>query len=98
MNWPIQSIGDLAAGCDNIRAHRYGVIETADGELRAVHLRLWPKLLATPDLFPLGPRYHRRGEADRCLLYFNQPRRMSNFLALKYIVTTFGTSFRTFRA
>ena len=62
-----------------------------------MHLRPWPKLLATPELFPLGPRYHQRGEADRCLLYYNQPRRMSNFLALKYIVTTFGTSFRTFR-
>ena len=98
MNWPIETIGDLAAGCERIRAHRYGVIETAGGELQAVHLRPWPKLLAAPELLPLGPKYHQRGEADRCLLYYNQPRRMPNFLALKYIVTTFGTSFRTFRA
>ena len=36
--------------------------------------------------------------ADRCLLYYNQPRRMPNFLALKYVVSTSGTSYRTFRA
>lgn len=98
MIWPIETIADLAAGCERIRAHRYGVIETAGGELRSVHLRAWPKLLAAPELTPLGPKYHQRGEVDRCLLYYNQPRRMPNFLALKYIVTTFGTSFRTFRA
>src|SRR6476646_2662091 len=98
MTLPIETIGDLAAGCGRIRAHRYGVIETAGGQLLAIHLRPLPKLLAAPELLPLGPKYHQRGVADRCLLYYNQPRRMANFLALKYIVTTFGTSFRTFRA
>jgi hypothetical protein len=34
---------------------------------------------------------------DRCLLYYNQPRRFSNFLALKYIVSTHGTTYATFR-
>jgi hypothetical protein len=98
MNWPIKTISDLGAGCERIRAHCYGVIETASGELQAVHLRPWPKLLAAPEVLPLGPKYHRRGEADRCLLYYNQPRRMPNYLALKYIVSTHGTSYRTFRA
>jgi hypothetical protein len=98
MNWPFETIDDLAPGRERIRAYRYGVIETAGGELRAVYLRTWPKLLAMPELLPLGAKYHLRGEKDRCLLYFNQPRRMGNFLALKYIVTTVGTSFRTFRA
>ena len=91
-------ISDLDAGRDRIRAQRYGVIEIAGGQLLAIHLRPLPKLLAAPELLPLGPKYHQRGVADRCLLYYNQPRRMANFLALKYIVTTFGTSFRTFRA
>src|SRR6476660_10572712 len=98
MTWPIETIGDLAAGCERICAHRYGVIETAGGELRAVHLRPWPKLLAAPELLPLGAKYHQRGTADRCLLYYNQPRRMPNFLALKYVVSTTGTNYRTFRA
>ncbi len=98
MNWLSETVDDWATGCERIRRGRYGVIETASGQLRAVHLRAWPKLVAAPELLPLGPRYHARGEADRCLLYYNQPRRMPNFLALKYIVTTHGTSFRTFRA
>jgi len=32
------------------------------------------------------------------LLYYNQPWRMPNYLALRYVVTTTGTSYRTFRA
>src|SRR3954467_15503725 len=93
-----EAIYDLKLGRERIRAHRYGVIETAGGELRAVHLRPWPKFLAGPELLPLGPKYHQAGRADRCLLYYNQPRGMPNFLALKYIVSTIGTSYRTFRA
>src|SRR5437762_9728184 len=98
MNWPIETISDFGAGCDRIRARCYGVIETAGGELRAVHLRPWPKLIAAPEFLPLGSRYHSRGAADHCLLYYNQPRRMPNFLALKYVVSTLGTSYQTFRA
>lgn len=98
MRWPIETIFDFDSGLARIRLRRYGVIETVGGELRAVHLRPWPKLVAAPELLPLGPKYHQRGEIDRCLLYYNQPRRMPNFLALKYIVSTFGTSYQTFRA
>jgi hypothetical protein len=98
MRWWQETINDLNAGREAVRARRYGVIETAGGELRAIHLRPWPKLVSLPELLPLGPRYHCRGAADRCLLYYNQPRRMPNFLALKYVVSTAGTSYRTFRA
>ncbi len=97
MGWFNETITDFGAGRERIRARRYGVIESAGGELRAVHLRAWPKMFALPELLPLGPRYHGGGDADRCLLYYNQPRRMSNFLALKYVVTTLGTSYQTFR-
>jgi hypothetical protein len=98
MSWLIETVGDFEVGRERIRARRYGVIETVGGKLRAVHLRAWPKLVAAPELLPLGPRYHERGETDRCLLYYNQPRRMPNFVALKYIVSTFGTSYQTFRS
>jgi hypothetical protein len=98
MSWRIESISDFGGRRERIRARRYGVIETAAGELRAVHLRAWPKLLATPDLVPVGSRYHGRGSADCCLLYYNQPRAMPKFLALKYVVSTAGTSYQTFRA
>lgn len=93
-----ETITDFDAGRERIRARRWGVIETVGGVLRAVQLRPWPKLASLPEFLPLGPRYHARGTADRCLLYYNQPRRTPNFLALKYIVSTTGTSYRTFRA
>jgi hypothetical protein len=93
-----ETISDLDAGSGQIRARRYGVIETVGGELRAIHLRHWPKIVSLSELWPLGPRYHCRGAADRCLLYYNQPSRMPNFMALRYVVSTAGTSYRTFRA
>lgn len=81
-----------------IRNARYGAIETAGGKLQAVYVRRFPKLLALPELWPLTDRYHSRGEPDRCLLYFNQPRSCPNFLALRYVVSTRGTRYATFRA
>jgi hypothetical protein len=98
MHWRFETIADIDSGRESIRARRFGVIETAGGELRAIHLRPWPKLVSLSELLPLGPRYHCRGDADRCLLYYNQPWRMPNFLALKYVVSTTGTSYKTFRA
>jgi hypothetical protein len=92
------TIEDWRTGRDALMRRRYGVIETSAGQLVAVHLRPWPKLIAWPEIWPAGPTYHALGEADRCLLYYNQPRRFSNFLALKYIVSTRGTSYATFRA
>lgn len=98
MRWPTETITEFDADRERIRARQYGVIETVAGELAAIHLRPWPKLVSLREILPLGPRYHGRGAADRCLLYYNQPRRMPSFLALKYIVSTAGTSYRTFRA
>lgn len=86
------------AAIDALRRRRYGVIETACGQVVAIHLRPWPKLLSWPEIWPTGASYRARGDADRCLLYYNQPRGHSNFLALKYIVSTAGTSFPTLRA
>ena len=74
-----KTIRDLDAGRDLLRARSHGIIETVAGELRSVQLRPWPKLASLPELWPLGPRYHARGDADRCLLYFNQPRRCLTF-------------------
>lgn len=92
------TITDLQTGREALRRGRYGAIETAAGQLVAVHLRPWPKLLSWPEVWPVGPRYHAPGAADRCLLYYNQPRRFSNFLALKYVASTQGTTYATFLA
>jgi hypothetical protein len=96
-NW-FTTVTDWDAERERLRVRRYGVIETAGGELVAIHLRPWPKVISLPELWPVGAAYHARGAADRCLLYYNQPRRFSNFLALKYLVSTHGTSYATCRA
>ncbi len=93
-----ETITNLAAGRERLRTRRYGVIETRAGQLVAVYLRPWPKLLSLRELWPVGDRYHERGPADRCRLYYNQPRGSSNFLALKYVATTRGASYKTFLA
>jgi len=92
------TIDDPVAHRDLLARSRYGVIETSAGQLRGIVLRPWPKLLSWPEVWPVGRRFHGRGPVDRCRLYYNQPRRMPNYLALKYVVTTPGTRFATFRA
>ena len=91
------TVTDLDRQADLIRRGRYGIIEMAAARFVAVHLRPWPKLLALPDLIPVGHHYHRHGPPDHCLLYYNQPRRFPNYLALKYVVSAVGTSLATFR-
>jgi len=90
-----QTFSDWDAAHDAICSRRYGVIETSGGRFVTIHFRPWPKLLAWPEIWPVGPTYHARGKADRCLLYFNQPWRHPRFLALKYFVSTAGTSSAT---
>ena len=94
----LQTVDDLSAAQETLRTGRYGVIETSASRFVAVHLRPWPKLLAWPEFWPVGAAYHVRGQSDRCLLYYNQPRRHLNYLALKYVVTTTGAPFTTIRA
>jgi len=98
MAWPCETITEFDAARERLRTRRYGVIETVGGKLAAVHLRLWPKLVSLRELIPLDDRYHSRGRTDRCRLFYNQPWRIPNYLALKYIETTSGTSYATFRA
>ena len=76
-------------------ARRYGLIETSAGKFVAIHFRPWPKLLSWPEIWPVGRTYHVRGRADRCFLYYNQPLGHSRYLALKYLVSTAGTSAAT---
>jgi len=92
------TVSDLRLGADLLRRRRYGVIEVADERLVGVHLRPWPKLISIPESLWFGGRYHRRRQENRCLLYYNQPRGHSNFLALKYVLSGRGTSLATFRA
>jgi hypothetical protein len=93
-----ETVRDLHADHETIVRRRYGIIEVSRGSLVAVHLRPWPKLISWPEVWPTGGAHHARGEADRCWLYYNQPLGFANFLALKYIVSSAGSSYATFRA
>ena len=93
-----RTVEDWNSGQELLQSGRYGVIETSDTRLNAIHLRPLPKLFSWPEIWPVRASYHGRGQRDRCLLYYNQPRAHSSFLALKYVVTTPGTSYATFRA
>ncbi len=93
----IEVVTDFASQCETLRRRRYGVIDVRNGRLHRVVLRPLPKLVSWPDLTVLGGWQHRHRAGDRCLLYYNQPRRMSTFLALKYVVSYRDATLATFR-
>ena len=96
--WPsYETITDLRAGADSLVRRRYGVIEAAGGRFRRIVLRPFPTLVSGAHTVLLGGWLHRRREGDRCLLYFNQPRRFRNFLAVKYVVSSRGAGYSTYR-
>jgi len=84
---PFEVVRDFHAQTDVLRRRRYGVIEMRGGRLHQIVLRPLPKLVSWPDLTVLGAWQHRHRAGDRCWLYYNQPRGMSNFVALKYAVS-----------
>lgn len=92
-----ETVTDLSAQADVVRCRRYGVIEVEEGRFRQVRLRPLPKFYTPFDFFLRGEGYHRSRPGDRCLLYYNQPRSFSNFLALKYVVSTRDATLATFR-
>jgi len=94
----IETITDVASASERLRLARYGVIQAAAGECQWVQIRAWPQLLSWREIWPVGHRYHARGPSDRCRIYYNQPRRASSFIALKYLVSTRDTSYATVKA
>ncbi|MDZ4657358.1 MAG: hypothetical protein SH868_07230 [Bythopirellula sp.] len=95
---PCRTEEEWLAALPAIRDTRYAVIETCGGELQAIHLRRFPKLISWPEIWPVASGYHAQGATDRCLLYYNQPRSCLNFLALKYVVSSPRTSYATLLA
>jgi hypothetical protein len=92
-----QTVRDLRNDTVPLVQRPYGVIEMADDRLEAVHLRPFPKLISGTEVSFFGGRFHRHAGGNRCLLFYNQPRQSSSFLALKYIVSSRQCSFKTFR-
>jgi hypothetical protein len=90
-----ENVTDLADAAGLLRRRRYGVIEVAEGRFRRVLLRPFPKVISAPEIILLGGRHHRRRPGDRCLLYYNQPRRFPQFLVLKYVISARQTTMQT---
>jgi hypothetical protein len=88
-------VTDLDEDREVLRRRRYGVIEAADGQLRQVLLRPFPKVVSAPGILLFGAWRHEHCAADRCLLYYNQSWRFSNYLGLIYVVSGRRTSFGT---
>ena len=93
-----ETVTDLAAGTEAIRRRPYGIVEAVEGRLFAIHFRPFPKWISLPEVLYWGASRHRRWEGDCCRLFFNQPRRFSNFLAVPYVVSGRGTTLATFYA
>jgi hypothetical protein len=93
----LERVTDFHAGAEIIRRRRYGVIEMANGGLVALHLRPWPKLISLGEIWLHEMLSRRARKADRCLLYYDQPLRFPKYLALKYVVSSRGATFRTVR-
>jgi hypothetical protein len=89
-------VTDLSDGAEILRNRRYGRIDVQNGELVAVHLRAWPKLVS---IFSVawGQWHHQHVAGDRMRLYYNQPSRYPNFLALKFAVSSRATTWSTAR-
>ena len=92
-----ETVVDLDCGADSIRRRRYGVIEARDGLLHRVRLRPYPKIASVPEVYLLGGWYHRLMPGDCCWLYYNQPRRFPNFLAVTCFLSARHTCLATVR-
>ncbi len=92
-----ETVTDLHQGRETLLRRHYGIIEARDGAFYRVRLRPYPKISSVPEALLIGGWYHRRRHADRCLLYYNQPRRCPNFLAVKYFVSASDTRLATVR-
>ena len=91
-----QTVTDLRLGADTLRRRRHGVIEVVDGRFRRVLLRPYPAVVSLPYVVLVGAWHHRHTSGDRCLLYYSQPRRFPNFLAIRYVASTRGSSLASF--
>lgn len=89
---------DLNIDREAIRGGRYGMIEVEGGRLGAIYLRPIPKLVSILDVLVSGRLYHRFAAGDRAYLYYNQPRRHPNYLALAYVLSASDCTLATLRA
>ncbi len=74
-----------------------GVIEVADERLVAIRPRRFARHASRIEALTFGLWSHRRRPGNRCWLYYHQPRRYPNFLAVDYVISCRQTSLATVR-
>jgi hypothetical protein len=97
MHPPFETVTDLHAQADVLRARRYGVIEVVDGRLVRVRLRPWPKIVSIPSVLLLGETRRRWLSGNRLWVYYNQPLGYSQFLAVRYVISSRDCTYATAR-
>lgn len=96
-NW-FDSETDLTDPLRKIFSRAYGTIVVQQQSFQSIRFKPWPKLISYHGVQHQEKQKHQADNSDdTCLLYYNQPFFHKNFLALKYIISHRGTSFRTFR-
>jgi len=91
------SIENLSENEALVRNRAYGIIETRGGEFVSLKFKPWPKLVSASGAAWAGALRNTRVIQDRCRIFFNQPIGHRNYIALKYIESTLGTTMSTLR-
>ncbi|QDS88172.1 hypothetical protein EC9_23600 [Rosistilla ulvae] len=93
-----ESVNDLTDAASTLRRRYHGVIEVRDGQLKSIRFRPWPTVITRLRVWQDIRRRAAGGKnQDVCHLYYDQLWRQPNFLVLKYVVSSPGTSFATAR-
>ena len=90
----IEIATDVNDDAEILRRRCFGVIEVQDGQLVSIRLRPWPKLVSIAGV-AWGQWHHAHVPGDRLRLYYNQPFRCPNFLALKFAISARHTTLAT---
>jgi hypothetical protein len=90
----LKTVTDLRNDVELLRRRRFGVIDIRNGELESIRLRPWPKLVSIIGV-AWGQWHHVHVPGDRLRLYYNQPFLYSNFLALKFAISSRHTTLAT---
>jgi hypothetical protein len=90
-------VTDWHGQADALARAACGVIEVADERLVGVRLRRLARRPSWLECLLWGRVAHERRSGNRCWLYYHQPRRFSNFLALDYVISARDTTLATFR-
>jgi hypothetical protein len=94
MAFLLQTATSLIDDAEILRRRRFGVIDVRNGQLESIRLRPWPKFVSIVGV-AWGQLSHAHVPGDHLRLFYNQPFRYPNFLALKFAVSARDTTLAT---